>query len=226
MNHHPDHQRPMISLHDCAGIRSALPRFLDGESGPVEETQISRHLESCHDCRQQYDQWRDEWLLTIETLNGVQPEEVQQLARATTQKIAQEIASQKSASDRQFGSTGRWWSAAAALLLGVLLFPGLLPPTADPLENSLASSFTLIRGDVDANGQLDWADFQSLVGWLQEDGPQPRCLAAGDLNEDGHVTIEDSVLALARLASGTGLEMTLLYPQGAIDSLPCKDLCP
>ena len=96
----------------------------------------------------------------------------------------------------------------------------------DPVETAVVESFTLVRGDVDANGRLDWADFQSLIDWLREDGPQPRCLAAGDLDGDGNVTIEDSVLALARLAAGTGLEVSMLYPRGAVDSLPCKELCP
>ena len=75
--------RPLISLHDCQGICSALPRFLDGESGPVEETQIAQHLQTCSECQKQHDLLRDEWLLSVRTLSGVAPEEVQQLAAAS-----------------------------------------------------------------------------------------------------------------------------------------------
>ena len=229
-----DHDPPMISLHDCQGICTALPRFLDGESGPVEETQIAQHLESCAECRQQHDRLRQEWLLAVNTLSGVSPQEVQQLARATTEKISSEN-TKTASSTPKLGDKNHWSTNVAALILAAFLlpsmFPGIFPSIFpvkgnDPVETAVVESFTLVRGDVDANGRLDWADFQSLVDWLQEDGPQPRCLAAGDLDGDGNVTIEDSVLALARLAAGTGLEVSMLYPRGAVDSLPCKELCP
>ncbi|MEE2857519.1 MAG: zf-HC2 domain-containing protein [Planctomycetota bacterium] len=220
--------RPMISLHDCQGIRSALPRFLDGESGPVEETQIARHLQTCSECQEHHDQLRDEWLLSVRTLSGVEDEEVQQLARATTERITREKKQPAGLKGLlgDLSSVNQWSTTAAALFLLAMLFPGLLPFATDSADAPAVVSLTLISGDVDANGRLDWADFQSLFDWLHQDGPQPRCLAAGDLNGDGTITIEDSVLTLSRLAAGAGVEMTLVYPKNDTDALPCRETCP
>ncbi|MGE4631956.1 MAG: hypothetical protein AAEJ47_02855, partial [Planctomycetota bacterium] len=125
-----------------------------------------------------------------------------------------------------FSSVNQWSTTAAALVLLVMLFPGLFPFATDSADAPAVVSLTLISGDVDANGRFDWADFQSLFDWLHQDGPQPRCLAAGDLNGDGTITIEDSVLTLSRLAAGAGVEMTLVYPKNAADALPCRETCP
>ncbi len=220
--------RPLISLHDCQGICSALPRFLDGESGPVEETQIARHLQNCSECQKQHDLLRDEWLLSVRTLSGVEDEEVQQLARSTTEQITREKKQPASLTKLlgDFRSENHWSITAAALFLLVVLFPGLFPFATDSADAPAVEALTLISGDVDANGRLDWADFQSLLDWLHQDGPEPRCLAAGDLNGDGSITIEDSVLALSRLAAGAGLEMTMVYPKNDTDALPCLEFCP
>ncbi|MEC9477245.1 MAG: zf-HC2 domain-containing protein [Planctomycetota bacterium] len=219
--------QPLISLHDCQGICTALPRFLDGESGPVEETQIARHLETCDSCRQKHDELRHEWLLAVNTLSGVSRQDVDQLARVTTEQIS----ANRTDATPKLGDKNHWTTTAAAVLLAAYVLPGLFPGLFPTEETSSADpvvieSYTLVRGDVDANGRLEWSDFHSMIGWLQEDGPQPDCLAAADLDGDGNVTIEDSVLALARLAAGSGLEVSMLYPRGGVDSLPCKELCP
>jgi len=224
--------RPMISLDNCDGVRSVLPRFLDGESGPLEEQRICSHLASCSGCRAMHDRQRDELLLTMQTLTGVEDAEVTQLNSATMEMIA----AQSNRNDAPAAVTelppsrppiGGWWSSAAVLLLAILLFSGISTRTSvtEP-DAATTSSTTLVRGDVDANGRLEWADFHEMVDWLREDGPQPRCLAAGDLDEDGIVTIEDSLLALAHLGAGTELEVTLHYPRGSSASLPCLDVCP
>ena len=224
--------RPMIPLDNCDGVQSTLPRFLDGESGPLEETRIAQHLSSCPGCREVHDRCRDELLMTIEALTDVNSADVAALSRATRHQIAIESSrgsgtSRRLADGHDSPPAGRWWSSAAALLVGWVLLSGIPTSLSDPLvETPAVATMTLIRGDVDANGRLDWADFQELVGWLRESGPEPRCLAAGDLDDDGTVTIEDSVLALARLAAGSGLEATLLYPRGSAGALPCLDVCP
>ena len=228
--------RPMIPLDNCDGVRSVLPRFLDGESGPLEETRIAQHLSSCPGCREVHDHCRDELLMTIEALTDVSSADVAALSRATRHQIAIE-SSRGSDTARRLADgqdsppvsppAGRWWSSAAALLVGWVLLTGIPTSITVPqLDTPAVASMTLIRGDVDANGRLDWADFQELISWLRESGPEPRCLAAGDLDDDGTITIEDSVLALARLAAGTGLEVTLLYPRGSAGALPCLDVCP
>ena len=224
--------RPMIPLDNCDGVRSVLPRFLDGESGPLEETRIAQHLSSCPGCREVHDHCRDELLMTIEALTGVSSADVAALSRATRHQIAIE-SSRGSGTARRFADghdsppVGRWWSSAAALLVGWVLLSGIPTSITVPqLDTPAVASMTLIRGDVDANGRLDWADFQELISWLRDSGPEPRCLAAGDLDDDGTITIEDSVLTLSRLAAGAGVEMTLVYPKNAADALPCRETCP
>jgi hypothetical protein len=225
--------RPMISLDNCDGVRNVLPRFLDGESGPLEEQRIASHLNTCHGCRTVHDQLSDELLLTIETMTGVSPDEVASLSRATLEQIraAANPASEPSGNGGSSPTTppfGRWWSSAAALLVAVLLLSDFLPtPTTVPvLEAPVTSSMILVRGDVDSDGDLDMADFHELVGWLEKDGPQPSCLAAADFDDNGLVTIEDTVLALAQLATSSDQQATLLYPRGSDDALPCLEVCP
>ena len=225
--------RPMISLDNCAGVRNVLPRFLDGESGPLEEQRIAAHLNSCHGCRTVHDQLSTELLLTIETLTGVGPDQVAALSQATLEQI-RTTANRSSKPSDDGGSSpttlpfGRWWSSAAALLVAVLLLSDILPtPTTVPLlEAPVTASMILVRGDVDSDGDLDMADFHELVDWLRKDGPQPSCLAAADFDNNGSVTIEDSVLALAQLATSSDQQATLLYPRGSIEALPCLEVCP
>ncbi|MBT6452709.1 MAG: hypothetical protein HOK60_06870 [Planctomycetes bacterium] len=225
--------RPMISLDNCDGVRNVLPRFLDGESGPLEEQRIASHLNSCHGCRTVHDQLSDELLLTIETMTGVGPDQVAALSQVTLEQI-RATANRSSKPADAGGSSpttlpfGRWWSSAAALLVAVLLLSDILPtPTTVPLlEAPVTASMILVRGDVDSDGDLDMADFHELVDWLGKDGPQPSCLAAADFDNNGSVTIEDSVLALAQLATSSDQQATLLYPRGSDEALPCLEVCP
>jgi hypothetical protein len=170
--------------------------------------------------------------MTIEALTDVSSADVAALSRATRHQIAIESSrgsdtARRLADGHDSPPVGRWWSSAAALLVGWVLLTGIPTSISDPqVDPPAVASMTLIRGDVDANGRLDWADFQELISWLRESGPEPRCLAAGDLDDDGTITIEDSVLTLSRLAAGAGLEMTLVYPKNDADALPCRETCP
>ncbi|MDE0959124.1 MAG: zf-HC2 domain-containing protein [Planctomycetota bacterium] len=229
--------RPMISLDNCAGVRSLLPRFLDGESGPLEEQRIAAHLNSCHGCRVVHDQVRDEWRLTIHTLTGVSSDDVAALSQATLEQLRPQMHPVAQSTLKPSGDSrsspptlpfGRWWSSAAALLVAALLLSDILPPPtrAPLLEVPVTASMILVRGDVDSDGDLDMADFHELVGWLEKNGPQPRCLAAADFDDNGSVTIADSVLALAQLATSSAQQATLLYPRGSDNALPCLEVCP
>jgi len=173
-----------------------------------------------------------EWKQTIAAIHGETNEETLHWVRS--------LESQLPAQDEPFPSpteeshvhasatdpgSGRWWSLAASVLLALFLFSGNEPPTNQDGANPSPVAMTLIRGDIDASGELDWRDLQGLIDFLQEDGPAPRCLAAGDFDEDGEITLDDSVLALSHLTEGAGLDSTILYSQTGT-SLPCFDQCP
>lgn len=226
----------LFSLQSCPTIVEALPRFIDGESGPTEEIRIAQHLERCSRCRKQHDHMVQEWKETIAVFHGDPSTETRDWVKGLASRLPQQeepvLAGEKTETDStSISSTvpgpgsGRWASVAASLLLALFLFSGTeespVPTGAEPAPVAL----TLIRGDVDASGKLDWRDVQGLIDFLQEDGPEPRCIAAGDFDEDGEITIDDSVLALSHLTEGAGLDSTILYSQ-TVDSLPCFEHCP
>ena len=218
----------LFSLQSCPTIVEALPRFIDGECGPTEEIRVSHHLERCGRCRQQHDHLVKEWKNTIVAIHGD--------STADTQEWVQSLASRLPVQDEPLPSpnpetvvsgpgSGRWYSLAASVLLALFLFSGN-EEIPNPVGTEPAPfAMTLIRGDVDASGKLDWRDVQGLIDFLREDGPEPRCIAAGDFDEDGEITIDDSVLALSQLTEGAGLDSTILYSQTG-SSLPCFELCP
>lgn len=73
-------------------------------------------------------------------------------------------------------------------------------PTADALGcNSYSCPF--IRGDADGNGFVDTNDATAISNFLFAGGPMP-CLDAGDANDDGVVTNQDSIYLLAFLTTG------------------------
>ena len=218
----------LFSLQSCPTIVEALPRFIDGECGPTEETRVSHHLERCGRCRQQPDHLGPEWQTTIAAIHGDSTTET----REWVQSLASRLPVQDEPRPSQTPETvvagpgsGRWYSLAASVLLALFLFSGTEEiPTSVGTEPAPVA-MTLIRGDVDASGKLDWRDVQGLIDFLQEDGPAPKCIAAGDFDEDGEITIDDSVLALSQLTEGAGLDSTILYSQTG-NSLPCFEFCP
>lgn len=226
----------LFSLQSCPTIVEALPRFIDGESGPTEEIRVAQHLERCSRCRKQHDHMVQEWKDTLAVIHGDSSTETRNWVKDITAVLPQQeeaVATGEEASTAADSApatvpgpgSGRWASVAASLLLALFLFPGTEKTPSPSGTESAPVALTLIRGDVDASGKLDWRDVQGLIDFLQEDGPEPRCIAAGDFDEDGEITIDDSVLALSHLTEGAGLDSTILYSQ-TVDALPCFEHCP
>lgn len=226
----------LFSLQSCPTIVEALPRFIDGESGPTEEIRVAQHLERCSRCRKQHDHMVQEWKDTLAVIHGDPSTETRNWVKDITAVLPQQeeaVATGEEASTTADSApatvpgpgSGRWASVAASLLLALFLFPGTEKTPSPSGTESAPVALTLIRGDVDASGKLDWRDVQGLIDFLQEDGPEPRCIAAGDFDEDGEITIDDSVLALSHLTEGAGLDSTILYSQ-TVDALPCFEHCP
>ncbi len=218
----------LFSLQSCPTIVEALPRFIDGECGPTEETRVAQHLERCSRCRRQHDHMVLEWKQTIAAIHGDSTEEIRDWIRSLESRLPVQDAPLPPAMAEPVVAepgSGRWWSLAASVLLALFLFSDNQPLPDQGGNSPSPVAMTLIRGDVDASGQLDWRDVQGLIDFLREDGPAPRCLAAGDFDEDGEITLDDSVLALSHLTEGAGLDSTILYSQTGT-SLPCFDQCP
>ena len=226
----------LFSLQSCPTIVEALPRFIDGESGPTEEIRVAQHLERCSRCRKQHDHMVQEWKDTLAVIHGDPSTETRNWVKDVTAVLPQQeepvtthespiTPSNPAPATVPGPGSGRWASVAASLLLALFLFPGTEKTPSPSGTESAPVALTLIRGDVDASGKLDWRDVQGLIDFLQEDGPEPRCIAAGDFDEDGEITIDDSVLALSHLTEGAGLDSTILYSQ-TVDALPCFEHCP
>lgn len=58
-----------------------------------------------------------------------------------------------------------------------------------------------IRGDVNADGNVDIGDPVAVLGYLFGGSPAPPCLDAGDVNDDGTVNVADAVYDLTYLFS-------------------------
>jgi len=70
------------------------------------------------------------------------------------------------------------------------------------LDNVEIIETTLMRGDVDDDGDIDITDAQYSVNYLFRDGPEPHLLEAGDVNCDDQVTISDVVYLINYLFKG------------------------
>ena len=70
------------------------------------------------------------------------------------------------------------------------------------LDNVEIIETTLMRGDVDDDGEIDITDAQYSVNYLFRDGPPPHILEAGDVNCDSEVNIVDVVYLLNYLFRG------------------------
>ncbi len=73
--------------------------------------------------------------------------------------------------------------------------------------NAFAETITLpnLRGDADGNGKLENADADYLNNYIYKNGPPPRPLESGDVNNDGSVSILDISALIAYLTRGTSL---------------------
>lgn len=50
---------------ECRDIREQFSSFLDGELPPARSVVISRHLEACPACRQEFQHWQEVWDLLL-----------------------------------------------------------------------------------------------------------------------------------------------------------------
>ncbi len=88
---------------------------------------------------------------------------------------------------------------------------------------------TFVRGDTNADDNLNIADAVSILGYLFGGFPPPSCLDAADTNDDGGLNIADAITTLGHLFGGLG---DLPAPFGACgvdptpDELDCVDFPP
>lgn len=113
--------------------------------------------------------------------------------------------------------------APVAPVAPVVLPDGGIDPTADEPESLLVR-----RGDVDGNGRFEAADVSELFRYLQDDATPLACLAAGDLDDDGEITMHDSVIAARTLGESddTQLAASPVFSHGSDHPLPCAVYCP
>ena len=77
-----------------------------------------------------------------------------------------------------------------------------------------------VRGDANADGQIDIADAITILDYLFGGGHVPACRDAGDGNDDGTVDIGDAITVLGHLFGGAG---SLPEPFGACGTDPTDD---
>ena len=93
-------------------------------------------------------------------------------------------------SRRVFVTSARSAVAAFSVVLAVTI-----PATA-------RAQAAFVRGDVNADGQLDVSDPVFLLRYLFQGGLRPTCADAGDADDDGRLSVSDSVQVLAYLFRG------------------------
>ena len=85
------------------------------------------------------------------------------------------------------------------------------------------------RGDVDGDGRFDASDLRGLVGYVQQGDASPPCLAAGDFDDDGEITVHDTLMAARTLhgeeAIASAPSLIFAYQRG-VHPLPCRTDCP
>jgi len=79
---------------------------------------------------------------------------------------------------------------------------------------------TFIRGDANADGDVDISDSIFTLEFLFLGGPLPLCSKATDSNDDGEVDISDFILDLHFLFLGSVLSLPSPYPGCAWDPSP------
>jgi len=99
------------------------------------------------------------------------------------------------------------WSAEGTVIIkGDDLKPGvyfILPnkPDPEPVSFDLCARFVdkgtaFRRGFMDENEDIDINDAMIILNYLFMNGPRPGCLAAGDTNADGRLTVSDATRIL------------------------------
>jgi hypothetical protein len=73
------------------------------------------------------------------------------------------------------------------------------PYDADRIKANILIEPTFIRGDADADMDVDMGDVYYLLGWLNGHNPDPSCMDAADANDDGTVSLEDAVFIMKHL---------------------------
>jgi hypothetical protein len=66
-----------------------------------------------------------------------------------------------------------------------------------------------VRGDVNSDGQINISDAVRIFGWLFTGGPQPECMDAADVNDDGGaaLNITDGIFLLDWLFRGGAIPL-------------------
>lgn len=217
----------------CDWVHPQLPAYVDGELGSAASQQVSAHLDRCGRCRRSHQRQVQEVTETIQNLGRTPDSPESEIPNHLIETVMASIPRSMPATAEKHRP--RLWEGlrpAAALLLALCLW-ALVSPSPDPVvKDPVAATSTaveLLRGDIDANGRFELSDLRQLVGYLQEDHTQElACIAAGDFDENGVITLEDSVIAAQTLtghSSATSLASTLVTI-GADSALSCEGVCP
>ena len=83
-----------------------------------------------------------------------------------------------------------------------------------------AGNGPFIRGDANADGDVDISDAIAILKYLFLGSARPRCLDAADRNDDGAVDISDSIDVLQFLFGGTFRFPPYPYPGPGLDPTP------
>lgn len=215
----------------CDWVHPQLPAYVDGELGPDAARQVSAHLDRCGRCRRSHQRQVQEVTGTIRELGNISGTSGDEIPGDLTRSVMASIPPSPPAVPG--APLPRPWDGlrpAAALLLALCLW-ALVTPTPDPVVGDPVavshSPLELLRGDIDANGRFELSDLRHLVGYLQEDPSiEPACIAAADFDDNGIITLEDSVIA-ARAFTGHSSSTSLVRALVTTRSdLPCEGVCP
>jgi hypothetical protein len=107
----------------------------------------------------------------------------------------------------------RAWSRIGAALW--------IPMTIVPVSSASGAAF--VRGDVNNDGRVTVADGLALARWLEKAGPQPTCLKAADVEDDGDVDQADLLSLLNVLSARQSVPAPFPDPgeDPSPDSLSC-----
>jgi hypothetical protein len=87
-----------------------------------------------------------------------------------------------------------------------------------------------IRGDSNADGNVDISDAQAILEFLFRAAAVPTCRSSADANNSGAIDISDALFVLLHLFSERGVDPQPPYPSCGIevltDSLDCKSFLP
>ena len=217
----------------CDWIHPQLSAYIDGEVSPRSAEQSSAHLERCGRGRRTHRRQVLEVTETIRELGNIPTLNRWGNLPDLTQSVMASLPSTAPSAVKRVRR--RPWDGlrpAAALLLGLCLW-ALLAPAPDLSNPGIlalrSTPIQLLRGDIDANGRFELSDLRSLVGYLQEDtSVELACLAAADFDDDGIITLGDSVIAARAFtgnSSSEGAAVTFVT-FGDDSSLPCEGMCP